>query len=278
MPPKGAGPPSPPCPGPRSIPAAPASLPRRAAGAGRGARRLRRGRGGLLGSQARIKYLLCFVWPLGEGRGGLSHRSGAAGKAGPGPGARAVPKPGAPEPPGRAGTEHPGRGPRAAGRWAALTDLGYRAEPRGAAAAPETTPPRGRRALCDPDSPSVGPARRPGARAPPRRGPSGRAAPGRALPAPARLTPQRPQEGFTLPFHRREINQRQRRGEGARLGTGTPQSPGLPHQARPASGRSFSPEWRVAWRVAKEPAALPTGSAGVVGKGRGLAGTSLGVP
>lgn len=52
------------------------------AGVGRGARRLRRGRGGLLGSLARIKYLLCFVWPLGEGRGGLSHRSRAWGEAG----------------------------------------------------------------------------------------------------------------------------------------------------------------------------------------------------
>lgn len=62
----------------RSLPF-PASLPRRAAWAGRGARRLWRGRGGLLGSLARIKYLLCFVWPLGEGQGGLSHRSGAAG-------------------------------------------------------------------------------------------------------------------------------------------------------------------------------------------------------
>lgn len=120
MPPKGAGPPTPPCPGPRSIPAASASLPRRAAGAGRGARRLRRGRGGLLGSQSRIKYLLCFVWPLGEGRGGLSHRSGAAGKAGPGPGARAVPTPGAPraspagrDPAPRAGTARCGAaGPR----------------------------------------------------------------------------------------------------------------------------------------------------------------------
>lgn len=64
----------------RSLPF-PASLPRRAARAGRGARRLRRGRGGLLGSLARIKYLLCFVWPLGEGRRGLSHRSGAARRA-----------------------------------------------------------------------------------------------------------------------------------------------------------------------------------------------------
>lgn len=56
----------------RSIPAAPASLPRRAAGAGKGARRLRRGQGGLLGSLARIKYLLCLVWPLGAGREGCS--------------------------------------------------------------------------------------------------------------------------------------------------------------------------------------------------------------
>lgn len=46
---------------------------RRAAEAGRGARRLRRGQEGLLGSQAGIKYLLCFVWPLGAGWGVLSH-------------------------------------------------------------------------------------------------------------------------------------------------------------------------------------------------------------
>lgn len=100
--------PHPHTPGTRSIPATPALLPKRAAGAGRGARRLRRGWGGLLGSLARIKYLLCFVWPLGEGRGGRSHRSRAAGEARPGWRRGRSPGPEPPEPPrGGPGRERP---------------------------------------------------------------------------------------------------------------------------------------------------------------------------
>lgn len=98
-PPEGTGPPTPTRPGrDRSLPL-PTSLPRRAAGAGGGARRLRRGWGSLLGSLARIKYLLCFVWPLREGRGGRSHRSRAAGESRPGRRRGRRPGPRPPEPP-----------------------------------------------------------------------------------------------------------------------------------------------------------------------------------
>lgn len=97
--------PTPTRPGTRSIPATPGSLARSAAGAGGGARRLRRGWGGLLGSLARIKYLLCFVWPLGEGWGGLSHRSPGAGEAGPAGGEGGAQAPSTPRP-----TRQPRRG------------------------------------------------------------------------------------------------------------------------------------------------------------------------
>lgn len=138
-------------PGTRSIPATPASLPRRAAGAGGGARRLRSGWGGLLGSLARIKYLLCFVWPLGEGQGGRSHRSRAACKARPGGRRGWRPGPAPPTSPLRAGPSVPpptgpppprGEGLSLTSRQAALTDLGYRA---GSLGPPwKSFPPRGR--------------------------------------------------------------------------------------------------------------------------------------
>ena len=93
-------------PGPRSIPAAPASLPRRTAGAGRGARRLRRGRGGLSAPWPglNIYYVLFGLW--GRGRRAVasvrSCRRGGAQRLGLGSG------PAAPtEPPGLAGTRVP---------------------------------------------------------------------------------------------------------------------------------------------------------------------------
>ena len=96
--------PTPTLPGPRSILAAPASLPGRTAGAGRGARRLPWEVGRAPGSLARIKYLRCFVWPLGEGQEGC--RIDRELPAGRGPGAEAGLTLGAPHPslPERAGS------------------------------------------------------------------------------------------------------------------------------------------------------------------------------
>ena len=82
---RGLGPPPPPRPGRGSILAAPASLPGRTAGAGRGARRLPREVGRAPGSLARIKYLLCFVWPLGTI---LSHLNVESSKKNNNPGLR----------------------------------------------------------------------------------------------------------------------------------------------------------------------------------------------
>lgn len=69
-------------PGPRSIPAAPASLPRRTGlpeepdGCGGGGEASR-----LPGPD--YKYLLCFVWPLGEGQEGCSIRPELPARRGP---------------------------------------------------------------------------------------------------------------------------------------------------------------------------------------------------
>lgn len=138
---RGLGPPTPTPPGPRSILAAQASLPGRTAGAGRGARRLPREVGRPPGSLARIKYLLCFVWPLGEGREGCRidpELPAGRGGAGPGGGGWAHTRRPAPQPPwaGRVGTPGPPSTPPPVdpsrggdllpSRWAAVTDLGYR--------------------------------------------------------------------------------------------------------------------------------------------------------
>lgn len=142
-------------PGPRSIPTAPASLPRRAAWAGSGARRLRRGGGGgLLGSPARIKYLLCFVWPLGEGREDCRIDPELRAKRGGVQGRGRCPRQASRSPAPRARTA-----PRAAGR----ADRSGLPRRRGAPLPPGNRSPRRRRALCNPAPSAVRPARRPGA-------------------------------------------------------------------------------------------------------------------
>lgn len=241
MPPKGASPPATPAQGrDRSPPLRPhyrGELPGLAAepdGCG-GA-----GAGGLLGSPARIKYLLCFVWPLGEGREDCridpELRAKRGGSRGAG-GARAGR-------PGASGPEHPGRGQRrgAAGRG----DRSGLPRAAGRRCRRETTPPAGAALFVTPrPPPSVLPADpepEPPATptltcdGPVRSGPSAEAALGRVVSASS--------------LRGRGVGSRELDAgpDGAQV---RPQSPGPPHQARPASARPFLPEVRGASVLAR---------------------------
>lgn len=132
-------------------PRAPASVRGELPG-GRGARRCGgEGRAAASGSPARIKYLLRFVWPSGEGREACridprAKRGGAGGAGGAGgrrPGAELPPSPSPsppPPPPPTPPPPLPPPGPR--------------------------PPPRRRRALCSPAPSTVCPCCRPGAEPP----------------------------------------------------------------------------------------------------------------
>lgn len=118
-----------------------------------------------------IYYVLFGLWGKGGEDCGIDPELPA--RPGPAQGRGRCPKP-CPHPFPAGGAARPwGGGCSGRNRGAPLTDLGYRAGPRGAAARPESRPPRGRRALRYPARSGRPSCPQPGARAPPRATPAG---------------------------------------------------------------------------------------------------------
>lgn len=191
----------------------------------------RGGGGGLRGSLARIKYLLCFVWPLGEGREDCRIDPELRAKRGGPRGAGGAPA-GCPEPRAPRGEDSAAEPP------AALTDLGYRAP--GRRCGRRMTPRAGAALLVTPrPPPSVLPATRSPSPPRPRPDPDLRRS-GRSAEAALGRVVSIGSWGAGGGGGGGE-------GDGRELDAGPvwaqvrPQSPGPPRQARPASGRSFLP-------------------------------------